>query len=49
MESIKEVTGIDINEIVKADTYEGKTTRNINLTGLDDVDGKVANVNKTNE
>lgn len=48
MESIKEVTGIDINEIVKADTYEGKTTRNINLTGLDDVDGRDVNVYTTN-
>lgn len=34
MESVKESTGIDISEIVRADTYEGKTTTNLNVTGL---------------
>lgn len=34
MESIKESTGIDLKEIIKADTFEGKTTRNVNLTGI---------------
>lgn len=34
IESVKETTGIDLNEIIKADTFEGKTTRNVNLTGI---------------
>lgn len=36
-ESMKEATGIDLAEIVKADTYDAKVNRNVNLTGLDDV------------
>lgn len=35
MESVKEATGIDIGEIMKANTYDAKVTRNLNLTGLD--------------
>lgn len=34
-ESMKEATGVDISEIVRAHTYEGQTTKNINITGLD--------------
>lgn len=34
-ESMKETVGIDLGEIVKADTYDAKVTRNINLTGLE--------------
>ena len=34
---MKETTGIDLAEIVKADTYDAKVNRNINVTGLDDV------------
>ena len=37
IESVKEATGIDIKEIVKADTFEGKTTKNINLTGVNNI------------
>lgn len=36
IESVKEATGIDIHDIVKAQTFEGKTTKNINFTGLND-------------
>ncbi|MCM1104140.1 MAG: SPFH domain-containing protein [Clostridium sp.] len=36
-ESMKEATGIDLAEIVKADTYDAKVNRNVNLSGLDDV------------
>ena len=36
-ESMKEATGIDLAEIVKADTYDAKVNRNINLSGLDQV------------
>ena len=36
-ESMKEATGIDLAEIVKADTYDAKVNRNVNVSGLDDV------------
>lgn len=36
-ESMREATGIDLSEIVKADTYDAKVNRNVNLTGLDNV------------
>lgn len=34
-ESMKEATGIDLAEIVKADTYDAKVNRNINVSGVD--------------
>lgn len=36
-ESMKEATGVDLAEIMKADTYDAKVTRNVNLTGAPDV------------
>lgn len=33
-ESVKEATGIDLGEIMKAQTYDAKVTRNINVSGL---------------
>ena len=41
-ESMKETTGIDLTEIVKADTYDAKVNRNINVTGLDGADATAA-------
>lgn len=35
-ESMKEATGVDLAEIMKADTYDAKVTRNINLNGTED-------------
>lgn len=35
-ESMKEATGIDLGEIVKANTYDAKVTRNFNISGLPD-------------
>ena len=35
IESVKETTGIDINEIIKADTYDAKVNKNLNVTGID--------------
>lgn len=35
MESVKEATGIDMEEIVKANTYDAKVNRNVNISGLD--------------
>ncbi len=36
-ESMKEATGIDLASIINADSYDAKVNRNINVTGLDDV------------
>lgn len=34
IESIKETTGFDLTEVMKANTYDAKTTKNVNFTGL---------------
>lgn len=34
IESIKETTGLDITEIMRANTYDAKVTRNVNLSGI---------------
>ena len=39
-ESMKETVGIDLAEIVKADTYDAKVTRNLNISGIPDIDIK---------
>lgn len=36
-ESMKQATGIDLAEIINADSYDAKVNRNINVTGLDGV------------
>ena len=36
-ESMKETTGVDLAEILKADTYDAKVSRNVNLTGAPDI------------
>jgi len=33
-ESMKETTGVDLSDIMRADTYDAKVTRNINVTGV---------------
>lgn len=35
--SMKEATGIDLADIVKAGTYDAKVTKNINVTGLENI------------
>ena len=40
IETVKEATGIDIREIMRADTYDAKVTKNVNVTGLAAGDGK---------
>ena len=37
IEAVKETTGLDITEIMKAETYDAKVTKNVNLTGMPDV------------
>lgn len=39
-ESMKDATGIDLGEIMRADTYDAKVNRNIHITGLGAQDGK---------
>lgn len=34
IEAVKETTGVDIREIMKADTYDAKVTKNVNFTGI---------------
>lgn len=36
-ESMKEATGIDLADIVKADTYDAKVNRNVKVSGIDSV------------
>lgn len=33
LQTVKEATGIDLNEIIRAETYEAKTTKNLNING----------------
>ncbi|MCR5116382.1 MAG: flotillin family protein [Lachnospiraceae bacterium] len=42
METVKEVTGLDIVDIMKAQTYDAKVTRNINISGLPEESGDAA-------
>ena len=48
-ESMKEATGLDLAEIVKADSYDAKVNRNINLSGLDDINLVVKESEKQTE
>lgn len=41
-ESMKDTIGIDLNEIVKANTYDAKVNRNIHVTGLSGEEGQNA-------
>ncbi|MBR6094866.1 MAG: flotillin family protein [Lachnospiraceae bacterium] len=42
-ESMKEATGIDLANIINAESYDAKVNRNINLSGLEDVNLVVQN------
>ncbi len=42
-ESMKETTGIDLANIINAESYDAKVNRNINLSGLEDVNLVVQN------
>ena len=37
IESVKETTGIDIREIMRANTYDAKVNKNITINGLENV------------
>ncbi|MCQ2452438.1 MAG: flotillin family protein [Oscillospiraceae bacterium] len=36
-ESVKEVTGVDLTEIMRAETYDARVNRNVSITGSDEV------------
>jgi len=44
IEAVKETTGLDITEIMKANTYDAKVTKNVNVTGLDGLKAEEAKV-----
>lgn len=51
-ESMKEATGIDLANIINAESYDAKVNRNVNLTGLEDInlvvkDNKTVNTTDT--
>ena len=46
IESVKEVTGVDITEIMKANTYDAKVTKNINVSGIEVPQPKIEITNK---
>jgi len=48
IESMKETTGIDIREILRANTYDAKVNKNINISGLDNVQSVSVNVPEAN-
>ena len=37
IESMKEATGIDLSEIINAESYDAKVNKNINVSGLEDI------------
>lgn len=41
-DSIKETTGVDLAEIMRADTYDAKVNRNVNLSGIQETLAKEA-------
>ena len=42
MESVKEITGLDLVDVMRAETYDAKVNHNINVTGLDTPDSAVS-------
>lgn len=45
-EAVKEATGVDLTEIVKAQTYDAKVTKNINVNGVENAE-TIAAVNES--
>ena len=46
MESVKEITGLDLVEVMRAETYDAKVNHNINVSGIDMPEGKEEEVSK---
>ena len=36
-ESVKEATGIDLAEIVRAESYDAKVNKNVNISGVSEI------------
>ncbi|MBQ8137830.1 MAG: flotillin family protein [Lachnospiraceae bacterium] len=49
IESVKETTGFDLTEVMKAQTYDAKVNHNVNVTGLDGAAAKEAVAQKVAE
>ncbi|MCR4617266.1 MAG: flotillin family protein [Lachnospiraceae bacterium] len=49
IESVKETTGFDLTEVMKAQTYDAKVNHNINVTGLEGTAAKETVANKVTE
>ena len=49
LESVRETTGFDLTEVMKAQTYDAKVNHNVNVTGLDGVAAKEAVAQKVAE
>lgn len=49
IESVRETTGFDLTEVMKAQTYDAKVNHNVNVTGLDKAAAKEAVSNKVSE
>ena len=47
-ESMKEATGIDLANIINAESYDAKVNRNVNVTGLEDINLVVKDNNSHN-
>ena len=43
IESVKETTGVDIAEIMRANTYDAKVNKNINVSGLEGMNVQMEN------
>ncbi len=48
-ESMKQATGIDMANIINAESYDAKVNRNVNLTGLDDINLVVKDSSKASD
>lgn len=46
IESVRETTGFDLTEVMKADTYDAKVNKNLNVTGLTAKSGTTAAVSE---
>ena len=42
IQTIKEATGVDIAEIMRAESYDAKTTKNVNVTGMTEKEAREA-------
>ena len=49
LESVRETTGFDLTEVMKAQTYDAKVNHNVNVTGLEGVAAKEAVAQKVAE